>query len=695
MDSAGINPETATDTEISNYASFYFEYDSEQRVTKEILKAGSQTYTFAYTSRVPIGTDDGYNKWQTKTVETRPDGSKNIAYSNYSGEVMLKALENGSNSWIDYTEFHPISGRATLMASPAAVGSYNDASADLAVVLNATGLITIQEWYSSTNGAGEASGYLKSTSIKNGASGTAVKQKLLKYANHTEAGNTISKISSETIYRTEAGGGTDPITTTHAYTYHPGTLQVKKQTTTLPVISTAQNGDGNTYTTESVYDLFGRLCWSKNELGYINHTTYVPTTGAMLQSIQDVDTSITAGAPAGWVTVAGAGKNLISDYQSDNQGRTTQMLGPEHSIDINGTATNIRTATYTVYRDDIRQTWSAQGYADGTIPGYGYHTINPISIIKMDANGRTTDTIQAQLGDEPTSADDCKGVQAIPGRLSAADTFPQSSYLRWSKTHYDQYGRTDWQRSYFDIPETGAGLHGKNYLQTELGYDNMDRQNRSKSGEGTIQRTIYDVRSQVTETWIGTNDTGATQNDPTGAGATDNNMVKVSTSIYDNNNAGGNGLLTSSVQHVTGSDDRTTSYIYDWRDRQIGIDGEESTYSLTAYDNLNQTILSEQRAGTSTSTLLGKSETFFDDLGRAYQSKTWGVDSSGNTTNALTSNTWLDGAGRTLKQSTPGTKASTKIAYDSLNRTTATYLTYPENGTEVNTNDISADIVIE
>ncbi|MGH7136662.1 MAG: FkbM family methyltransferase, partial [Pirellulales bacterium] len=51
------------------------------------------------------------------------------------------------------------------------------------------------------------------------------------------------------------------------------------------------------------------------------------------------------------------------DISVDLLGRTTLVLGPSHTIDIAGVATNIRRATVYVYQDGLFQTWVGQGYA--------------------------------------------------------------------------------------------------------------------------------------------------------------------------------------------------------------------------------------------------------------------------------------------------------------------------------------------
>ena len=62
---------------------------------------------------------------------------------------------------------------------------------------------------------------------------------------------------------------------------------------------------------------------------------------------------------------------------------------------------------------------------------------------------------------------------------------------------------------------------------------------------------------------MGTDDTGATADDPTGGGAEGNNMVLVTQYEYDSGNDGGDGNLTQQTQHVDGSTTRVTSFSYE------------------------------------------------------------------------------------------------------------------------------------
>ena len=51
---------------------------------------------------------------------------------------------------------------------------------------------------------------------------------------------------------------------------------------------------------------------------------------------------------------ATGGLQLTTDYEVDELGRTTQTLGPLHNVDGN----NVRTASWTVYKDEDNEVWS-------------------------------------------------------------------------------------------------------------------------------------------------------------------------------------------------------------------------------------------------------------------------------------------------------------------------------------------------
>ena len=126
----------------------------------------------------------------------------------------------------------------------------------------------------------------------------------------------------------------------------------------------------------------------------MTYYVYDGTTGLLTESVEDVNTS--SDPPAAWptdwtdqnlVTANPDGQYLTTNYEYDAFGRLTQVLAPEHTaIDVNGAATNLRSAVWYAYNDvgtngntlnDVGSTnvlsnagvgaevWSASGYVVG------------------------------------------------------------------------------------------------------------------------------------------------------------------------------------------------------------------------------------------------------------------------------------------------------------------------------------------
>tara|TARA_R110002111_G_scaffold164386_3_gene230587 strand:+ start:42527 stop:48934 length:6408 start_codon:yes stop_codon:yes gene_type:complete len=670
------DPFTASNALVSLYADYYFEYDSQQRVTKESVKGGAQTFTFGYTES--SNTDD-VNNWKNKTVETLPDGTIKTVYTNYVGQPLLQDFQSDSDHWLSYIEYNSDS-RIILRATPAAITSYNDSTANLGVVLKSSeGLIYLNEYYSST-GSGGAQGYLKSRKLKEGSSGTAVVLNLTEYTSHSAGGSTIYPVSRETTYTNDDGTGA--VSTEYNRTYHSGTVQIDQKTTTLPAIPTFQNGSGTANSFVEVFDIDGYLTWQKDERGFITRFKYNTATGAIIQRIDDVDTAQVTDEPSGWVTPTGGGLHLITDYESDDQGRVTQELGPAHTIDLGGTATEIRTATWKVYKDPEFRTVIGKGYQKTS--DSSFTLVNPVSITKRDKNGNILEQIQATRA-------------SSSGKLLPTDTFAQSSYVSWTTNQYTECCLLESTRDYHTIPSSGSGSSGTNYDQTDFGYDSMKRQNRMTTPGGTITFNVHDVRGNVTKIFVGTDDTGATNQDPTGGGALGNNMVQVTGLEYDSGNSGGNNNRTKQTQYATASDTRVTLLTYDWRNRNIDTDGEIDYFQRLYYDNLDRITKTERYDTTSAGNLIARSETKYDDLDRVYQTIQYGVDpSTGTVGNSLTDNTWYDAASNVIKELPAGSDLFTKQVYDSLERLTTVYQAYDLDETSyADAGSVTDDTVIE
>ena len=682
----GLTPTTATNAQVANYADKYFEYDVDKHVTLESVRGGSLTYEYTYT---PSGFTDGYNRWKMKTVETLPDGNQNIVFTNYAGNVMLKVFKSGSDQWFRFKRYDDNS-RLILTAESSAVLGYDETKADLMDFQSGTGtyeyladdngLIRVTEYYADTNPVtGAAEGYMRCEKVKKGQLGAEIKLREWKYVEHADGGSKVYPVWKETVYRSDASGGSDPVTTEYAYTWFSSTLQQQQRTTTPPVVPTSQNGSGIAVSRVEVFNKYGQRTWLKDERGFLTRFEYEEITGAMSQRIEDVDTARVNDAPAGWTTPAGGGLHLVTDYQSDDQGRITQELGPKHTIDINGKAKAIRRAKWTVYQDETYEVWRGQGYQQGS----SYKLINPVSITVRDSAGRVTDEIQATRS-------------TVNGRLRPSNTFPQSSWVRWSQNSYDDESKLVHSRGYFDIPSSGSGGSGTNYNQTDYGYDELDRRNRIKTPGGTITRTVFHPMGWPLENWVGTDDTGATDSNPAGSGAP-NNMVLVSANEYDNGEAGGDGNLTQITLYENATDTRVTVFGYDFRNRQLTVAGEVDFYEVRRFDNLDRITKVDRRDTNAAGPLVSRQITKFDNRGRVYQTYRYGVSpQTGVVSYGLVDNSWYDPSGNLLKQLNAGNLLSTKSAYDGVGRMIRQYAAYDVDETSyADAGSVDDDTVME
>jgi hypothetical protein len=247
---------------------------------------------------------------------------------------------------------------------------------------------------------------------------------------------------------------------------------------------------------------------------------------------------------------------------------------------------SVQTVTWTIYNQSVQpgsgpwavdSTWSATGF----VAAGAYTLVDPVTIANTDKDGRSTD----QITSHRTTGS---------GALSPTDTFAQTDWQNWSSTQYNDQHQTISSRLYFNIPASGTGTNGVNYAETDFGYDALERQNRVaipcgiSAARPTITRTVWATPQRVASVWVGTNDTGATDSDPTGGGAAGNNMVMVTSNQYDGGVAGGDGNLTQVTQYVsaTSGDTRVTAFGYDFRDRKINqtdaLNGYRSGPSTTS-----------------------------------------------------------------------------------------------------------------
>jgi len=703
---AGGNVDGASNATVESYAQFYFEYDSDHRVTTEKAQAfgcstctgGYGTFTFAYTDSANAA---GYNNWFRKTVETLPDGKQNIVYSNAFGQPILKVFKDGSSEWKDFYRYDT-EGKLLLHASPASVTGYSESYADLVNFNTGTGsathlstsagLIELRDYGTSTTAGtsspGDVVGYLKSTSVKQGTGGTAVPTAAQAYIARSDGTTTTYVIGSETRYRNSNGTGAQ--TTTYSYTWQGSTRQMATRTVTRPAVTTAQNGSNATVATTEYFDAFDRTIWVVDEDSYITYNKYDEKTGTLIQQISDADPTLVSGAPVTGPTRNGSlptAFHLSTTMAVDALGRVTKVTDPNGNV------------TYTTYNDVTHETRIYAGWnaTTGTTTG-------PTRVLREDwARGYTErltmSAAPATSGSAgslvPTGTEAVGSVESLRRDIlnGAGQVVEQVVYTSLAGTSYTQ-------------ATAKFGTQGTNYLRTEIGYDNRGRKARVNRPDGTWEHTVYDGLGRVMSTWKGTDNTGWSHTNPAGSGSP-NNMLKVSENIYDNGGVGDSNLTESrDVFGAGGSDFYATKYTYDFRNRMTGMRRPDKTAAAYTLDNLGQQTIVEGYADADTDFVIdsgelrGKTASSFDERGQLFESTVYEIDPStgaspGTVRDALTTDYWYDARGN-LAKSRSANGLQNKSVFDGVGRLAKTYITIDADETAYSEfNSITDDRVLE
>jgi YD repeat-containing protein len=712
----GTSLSSLTDAQVAPYADNSFQYDSSQRVTQEVAAgAGSSTgsspglgtFTYSYTTS---GNTPGLNSWAVKTVETLPDGNSHIVYTNAAAEVMLFVYHDaGSGSeWATFYEYDSL-GHVILQAQPSAVSGYNDTYADLLhnqsgnyqYLSDSSGLITLYDYATSTTAtsttAGDAADYLQDTKVQQGETGTPILLSAEQYFQRSGDEGTIYPTATQTAYRNTNGTGGE--TTSSSYTWQGSSDQEASAAVSRPVISSGQDGPGSADVTTTEYDAYGRPTWVMDPDGYISGTDYDPLTGAVTETVTDYDTSGLGGfgfsPPSSWSTPSGGGLNLVTTYQVDVLGRTTE------ETDSNGNV------SYTVYDDVDHEVRTYRGWNSTTDTPTG-----PTEVVRDDRAGGYTEALSMSAtpgvtGGVPDGTEAIGGVQTL------------------SRSYTNSGGQVTETDAYFNLSgltyTTGAlGTAGTNYYATTYGYDSDGRPARVQAPTGTIDRTVYDGQGRVVSTWAGTDDTPASGSWSPTNNTSPSNMVQRTADAYDGGGVG-DGDLTQVTQYPgNGAAVRVTQDWYDWRDRLVaskgGVqasesDGTHRPITYNTYDNLGEVTEVQRYDGNgvtittsggvpqapSASLLRAQTVTSYDDQGRVYQAQQYSVDPTSGTvsTYALTTNDYYNHRGELIEESDPGS-AVTKESYDGAGRVTVTYTTDGGSGTTwADAGGVSGDNVLQ
>jgi RHS repeat-associated protein len=674
LTAAVANPLAASDAQIAPYADNFFQYNSNRQVIEEIAGAngassstGQGTFSFSYYTNpnFPTSSTANFNTWWVRTTEQLPNGTESIVYTNIESEPILSinidkvdpaSPSNVGDAWITGNQYDSF-GRAIATINPSAIHSsfynvsspasyeaYNDLGLTEGGVLAGQGLIETTKFNSTTtattSAAGSASGYLEADYIQQGLSGTPVEQDSYDYISRSDSsGDTIFVSADSTVYRNTNGTGAE--TTTYSYTWDGSTLQPAVITTSLPAITTAQNGSGTADVSATAYDSYGRPVWQQDADGYISYTGYDTATGAVIESIADVNTSDTgdlvdetAALPSGWSTPSGGGLNLVTSYQVDDLGRHTQMESPNGNItdyvydDPDHAAFTLpgvlsvsggvkTTGPISMVRDQIPYLYSEGGstYAglydetmnfSGTVTTSGASLVLP-GFIAGDGGSGGTPNVLNLIGNGTSSAPQFT-IESLSRNLY--HSMEQSKAQLVESDAYANIDDSDYLATPQNSPYSGSlvapGTSTGNYDATLYAYDSDGQQYQTIDPNGTITDSVFDGEDRLVETWVGTNDSSSGgafngTNDATG-----NNMTEVSSDVYDNGGVG-DGNLTQSTEYPGGGQaPRVTENYYDWRDRLVAsksglllsggsenLSGEVSgsaPITYTVYDNLGEAI---------------------------------------------------------------------------------------------------------
>lgn len=231
-------------------------------------------------------------------------------------------------------------------------------------------------------------------------------------------------------------------TTSFDYTFFTDSTRIASISTALPVVSAAQNGPGTADVMDQVFDADGRLHYTRDADGYINRFTYDVATGALIETIVDVNTALVSDEPAGWTTPVGGGLHLITSMEVDNLGRTTKLTLPNGNV------------TYTVFDDANHETRNYRGWDSATQRPTG-----PTEVYREDRPGSYVETLTMSAAPDVDGSGRPTGTEAI-GEIQTLSR----SYISagGQVTHTDDYFFIQGGAAAdagFETPSVGTGFY--------------------------------------------------------------------------------------------------------------------------------------------------------------------------------------------------------------------------------------------
>ncbi|MEW6747137.1 MAG: hypothetical protein AB1486_30750 [Planctomycetota bacterium] len=682
----------ASNSTLEPYAEAYFEYQSDHRLSKVWLNgacacsgAPDGTYELSYASN---GSDDtGYDEdeWRTRTLVKRPDGSYLTQYFDEVYQPLSRVItdQNPSNQspkvWATFVDRNS-KGVVVEERTPANITAYDHSQASFTASSTA-GLIWTYVLVGSSN---MEEGYVADRKYQQGTGGAAYLDGSWAYGytswqvDGSESDSTVVRpvLASRREYTQAITSGT---TGSNLYqyttTYHAASgrllLAIKQVDTTLPAVTSGNNGSGSSEVTKRYLNKDGTLAFERSPSGLITYHEY--TNGQVTKLIEDADTTKTGSGedfenvsiPTGFSS-SGTPLHHKTTYAYDAQGRQTQVTADDRTQLTYFTKLGDQRPVMLLFNDyETSPTTKYYGPVRYTVTNHAGR-VEVEGVIAL-TNNESTAALTSFI--DETDADPITAVDA--GTVAQIQT-----------SHYDEPGtQLEEAREYSAIPSSEPGTDGTHYDPTKYGYDAMGRQWREKDPHGTIYRTVFDKLGRVTERWIGTNDYSFSGGEPSGT----DNMVRTELLEYDSGNDKGNSYLTKRTLYVQDSDTgkRETSFSNDLRGNVLLETEPAAPYAFHKYDNMSRRIatglfsstanidVTTDDPTTETSNRLALSESSYDDLGRSWRDKRHKIDASdGSDDDNLEQLHWYDADGRLVKTDGQQLESSSTIGW-AARRTTS------------------------
>jgi RHS repeat-associated protein len=655
---------TATSS-LSSYLDRKYKYESDRRLDELTLYSGcgcgGAAGTHTYNWDVNGSTPSDLNTWYRRVNITLPNGAKRMVDYNKYGEVLNSILQEvagnpSSRRWIR-TFSHDTTGRLTDGYSVEACSSYDDSTH--VVTTNTTAGMRYQYAYD-TNSA------LSTVKLRKVSNGDWLFQRKMVFSFTTSGDRRRYFKTSDTVYPTETTTDSGGNTTSFSYTYHASdALAVKKRTTTLPKISTAENGPGDGAMDPAVV-VFDYLetdilnTWHTDGEGHVHYTGFDTGRRTATLRVIDVDTDAAdrppgVPAPPDSDFSSSTGLNIITSMTYDELRRMTKLEHPAFNAWNGSTVASTKTT----------ERWHFSKLSGDQLVVLHYPHVDSayhhaaVSIAVSDHDG---DVVTQALGELNSLKRDTNLDDDFDETDSTVEAGFEGTIVERTDLTYDGSKLTKTE-VWSDADNGSAAKHTT--LNT---YDASGLLETTKTPALTITRYTYDVLHRRKSTKVGTTDGGPSDN-----------MTLVEELWYDDEEDTstnvGDGYLTRRRLHTSylGGGERTTDYSYDYRGRLIEIIEPLQVAEERDYDNLGR-VTEVRRYDDSTATLMAKSAHYFDDWGQEYETRTYGIV-SGSGTDYTKVETWRDGRGLTIKTLSQG-KVFSKTQYDGAGRVTNRAVSY-------------------